>query len=203
MSALVQQFRALPRAAKWLAYLGVVLVAYFAVVWPLLKVSDSVNSKAAQLKLEIAQINELRSDVGAGGDLRKGRLAYGNPQRPEDGKVSPESFTRVVNGILDANGVEDRNVTERRVRATGEQAGNYERLILDITFEAKPATVIAVLSDLEKASEVAAVGRVRIDKGNARDEEQQLVRATIAPEAWIGSGAGAPSAPSSTPEVLP
>jgi len=207
VSAIIQKYNALPRAVKWLAYLGVILVAYFGVVMPLLKVSDSLNSQAARLRLAIADGNELRSDVGAGGDLRNGVRLYGMPDRPSDGKVSPESFSRVVNGILDAHNVVG-NVNERRTRLTGDQAaslgpGNFDRMIIDITFESDPETVIAVLSDLERAKEVTAVSRVRIDKGNSRDEDQQKLRAAMSPEAWVAAGAGGSPAPSTTPEVTP
>jgi hypothetical protein len=63
--------------------------------------------------------------------------------------------------------------------------GHIDRLILEVTFEADPSTVISVLADLEKAPEVTTVSRVRIDKTNNRDDTVRTVRATITPEAWI------------------
>jgi hypothetical protein len=70
-------------------------------------------------------------------------------------------------------------------------------VILEVSFESRQETVIEVLAALERAKEVAAISRVRIDKTGMRDEEMQMVRATILPEAWIAtSGAGAAYTPS-------
>jgi hypothetical protein len=78
---------------------------------------------------------------------------------------------------------------------SGAAGAGVERVVLDLTFEAPPETVMAIVSELEHAREVAAVARVDMRKAEARSGEsggggsgERTVRATISPEAWVLTG---------------
>jgi hypothetical protein len=206
MNALLQKFKALPRAAQWLVYLGLVLIAFFAVAMPLLSFSDSVGNNASTLEAAILRRNDFASSAsGDGKYIVDSQTAFGSPLMPATAGLKPEAFTRAVDRILENHQVTDRNVTERKVAMTRDQAlalhvPALDRLILEVSFEADPKTVIAILAELERSPEVAAVSRVKIDRTNIRNEEDRLVRATITPEAWIAaSGSGSSGSDSSGP----
>ncbi len=216
MSALVQKWNALPRAARWLAYLVVFVGLYFGVITPLWNMVDRSGQRAAGLERTLNRAKELSSTESSDGALIASvQSAFGRPMMPGASRLTPEAFGRVVDGILEGHDVLDRTVTERKVpmaQADAERlrAGPVDRLILEVTFEAKQETVIAILADLERAQEVAAVSRVRIDRTGIRDEELQLVRATISPEAWIATSSAGASTPAPQPrstnpieEVIP
>jgi hypothetical protein len=206
MSSLLQKFNALPRAAQWLAYLAVFIVAFFAIIKPVMNYSDTVSAKASQIEDALSKQNDFASATGGnGGILTALQSVYGTPLRPGGG-LKPEAFTRVVDGILENHGITDRTVTERKVRMSGmdhDQASalgvaELDRLILEVTFEAQPDVVVAILAELERAPEVASVSRIKMDRSISRiSDDDHLVRATLTPEAWIAA-AGASSSGSSS-----
>lgn len=217
MTGLVEKWNALPRAARWLAYLVVFVGLFFGAVQPLWNLVDRIGARAASLENALRRSKELSTaDSSEGAVIASAQGSFGKPLMPGSSRLTPGAFGRVVDGILEGHLVQDRTVMERTVPmaqadADRLRAGKINRLILDVTFEAKQETVIAILADLERASEVAAVSRVRIDRTGMRDEEAQLVRATISPEAWIavnpsGASEPAPQPRSTNPsesEVIP
>ncbi len=213
MSALLQQFKTLPRAAQWLAYLAVVLLVFFGIIKPLWGLSDTVGGDASKLETAIARHNDLSSaDSGDGGYIASTQAVFGTPMMPKAGGLKPEDFTRVVDGILESHQITDRNVNERPKTPMASLKPEYktllgvtgiDRLTLEVTFEARPSDVAAILADLERAPEVAAISRVRIDHNNSRNGDiEEVVRTTIIAEAWLAAS-GTPAAPTSTGEVIP
>jgi hypothetical protein len=198
MNNLFSKFMALPRVAQWAIEAIAFLIVFFGIVKPVWSLGDSVGDKASRLESAIARRNDFASPAsGDGANLAAYKAAFGTPMMPKDGGLKPEAFTRVVDSVLESHNVTDRNVTERRIRMTKEQSdvlGPFpiDRLIEEVTFEADPATVVAILAELERSPEVAAVSRVRLDRASVRGgmnlgdaEDEQHVRATITPEAWI------------------
>lgn len=209
MSAAMNWWQGLPRAAKWLIALVLFVVGYFAVFEPVLDFSNRVGADASKIELALTREKAFASsDADSGSTITSTIKAFGRPKMPGD--LKPEAFSRLVNGILEGHGVMTPVISERRVPLAGEAAatlastlniGKIDRLIIEVSFDADPATVVSVIAALEQAREVAAVGRIRIDKPSGRGDEDQLVRATISPEAWI---AAAPSSsPSPSSEVIP
>lgn len=199
MNGLPAKLAALPRAVKWMLLAGVLIVLYFGVFEPTLAFSDRWNRRATELESALARDKELAGLEGDGYRIQAAQSAFGEPVRPGQKDVTPEGLLRVVNAVLDQHGVGGRTVSESSSALTGDAAlalgaGEIRRFILQVSFEADSATVAAVLADLEKAPEVAAVSRVRIDKASVRfgsDEDEAgnggQVRATLSPEAWIVS----------------
>ncbi|HVU64019.1 MAG TPA: hypothetical protein VHC70_08585, partial [Phycisphaerales bacterium] len=185
--SLVEQWRRTPRVVKWAVYAGLVLVGFFALtpVWNLWKRTEA---RASTLESALKQRAGFATDQSRDDSvITSVREKLGSPNMPS--KLKAEAFAKVVDDILDRNNVTQRNVPERRTPLGPETTqtlgmGHIDRLILEVTFEADPSTVISVLADLEKAPEVTTVSRVRIDKTNNRDDTVRTVRATITPEAW-------------------
>jgi len=198
MNALLARFTVLPRAVKWMLLAGSLIVLYFGVFEPTLAFADRWNTRAASLESALARDKELAGLEGDGWKIQSAQSAFGEPVRPGQKDVTPEGLLRVVNAVLDQHAVGGRTVSESTSALTGDAAvalgvGEIRRFILQVSFESDAATVAAVLADLERAPEVAAVSRLRIDKASIRfgaDEDEGLVRATLSPEAWIAARPG-------------
>lgn len=204
MSAITQKYNSLPRAARWLLLTVGVVVVYFGVVEPVLEATNAAKTRADLLATDLAKERALSStDSEQGRVLETGRRSFGEPLLPEDKANKPETLHSVVDRILEEHAVAKSTKSERHIRIAGDEAVKLlgslvstmtaERLILDISFEATPETVTAVLAALEQAREVAAISRVEIRRQDAgRDPRagssssgSRIVKATISPEAWI------------------
>ncbi len=212
MNQLVEKYNALPRIGKWGVWAALVIVLFFGLFEPIDSYQKSIASREETIETALKEQHDHFETEGAKAqELAALQSAFGSPLMPSPGGLKPEAFSRVVNSILESHNITDRTVSERRVRLNGDlgatlAVGNIDRLILEVTFDAQPETVIAVLADLERSPEVAAVSRVRFDKagvraGTANAEEDHLVRATITPEAWVvaGSSSSGPSGGEATP----
>lgn len=199
MKTLLARFAASSIIIKALVICTLIAVVYIGVFEPTLAFADRWNRRATELESAMARDKELAGLDGDGYRIQAAQSAFGEPVRPGQKDITPEGLLRVVNAVLDQHGVGGRTVSESSSALTGDAAvalgaGEIRRFILQVSFEADSATVAAVLADLEKAPEVAAVSRVRIDKASVRfgsvDDESGnggLVRATLSPEAWIVS----------------
>lgn len=198
MSALKERWSTLPRAMKWLVYLVVFAVAWVGVDRFVLVYGDRLATRADALENALRRESELATVESSDGSvINASQIVFGRPRLPGEKPLAPEAFYRLVDGILQSHGISDSRIEESKVRLSGDSAralnvGDIDRLILTVTFEADPETVVLVLSDLESAPEVAAVGKVRIDKvtsGRPGDGDR-LVRAVIMPEAWLVNSGG-------------
>lgn len=198
--SMMHSFKSLPRALRWLIGLGVFVIAYFGVIEPVLGYAQAWQTRASTLETALARDKELASGDGDGGLIQQGQSTFGRPHMPGVKETSPESLYRLVNSLLEAHGVTERSVSERSVPMTGDlaaelKAGTITRLILDVSFEADVPTVISIISELERSKEVAALGRVKLDKsalrsGGSGDDMNDIVRATISAEAWTTARGG-------------
>jgi hypothetical protein len=204
MNALARHFAALPRAFKWAVLALGVIAFYFGLFEPALAFADRFNTRADALQRAVSRDRELASTVSDGFTLQSAQAALGSPIRPGQRDITPEVLLRVVSAVLDAHGVSSRNVSESSSTLSGDQAaalgvGEIRRLVLQVSFEADAQTVVDVLADLERAPEVAAISRLRIDKAGLRSgmfgEDEGLVRVTLSPEAWIARSSSARPAP--------
>jgi hypothetical protein len=189
MSALWERFRALPRSAKWLVLAGLLLLAYFAGVEPAIDAMNRMRARADQREAELAA---LRTGLPDGGEAALHVRRFGPVATPGEPETRPVAFHRLVTEILARHGVKDHRNTTRSV-ALGQgpltdvvktRELKVERLVREVQFEASPEAVAAVVADLEKTPEVAAVSRVQL----ARSDEEgagRVLRATISAEAWI------------------
>jgi hypothetical protein len=194
MTRQLNKFHALPRIWKWVIGAVLVAVAYLVIIDPVLSRIEKFNARAESLERAIARDQELGTVSGDGWTIESGQAIFGSPNRPGDGVVTPESFTRVVNAVLSNHGVFDRNISESSVPLSGDSAaalgvGDIKRHILQVSFEADAPTVVSVLAELEKRPEVAAVSRIRLETASGRnaDADADMLRATISTEGWVAS----------------
>lgn len=198
MNAILARYRALPFVGKAVVWALAVVVLFFGVVDPLLGVADRVAARADGLEAALARRRALADESSPDSQfLAAARAAYGRPLMPGEGGAKPETIYRLVDGVLAGHGVTDRTITESKSRLPGDAArtlgaGEIDRLTLTVTFEADAATVMDIVGELEKAREISAVSRVKLDKSGVRDQSpgEDVVRATIVPEAWLPARAG-------------
>jgi hypothetical protein len=205
MNALVKKYKNLPRSGRWLVWTLVLVVVYFGVVEPVLTMTASAKAHADALAAGLQRERALTStDSDQGRTLAAGRLNFGEPYLPEDPANKPEALHKVVDEILQKHDIGNRVKSERHIRISTDEASqllgplaataSVERLILDISFEAAPEVVTAILADLEQAKEVAAISRVEIrrqdagGRGSTAPSNSKIVKATISPEAWVIAG---------------
>lgn len=201
MNALIDAYFRMPRAGRWLVLFVLFVGAYLLVVEPALDATNAARSRADNLESALQRERRLlapESDTGQ--MLELGMENFGLPRHPAEPGARPEVLQRTVNAVLIRHGVTNATYSERSAAIRSDEAagvvglGNrLDRYVLDVSFDAEPAVVVAILSDLENARDVTAVSRVRIDKSGAgRSRTGQTgtgrdVRASIAVETWIAA----------------
>lgn len=195
MRSVSAMYADLPRAVKWLAWFIVLMVGYFAVVEPVLDFTQKYRTRAQTLESRIARLVSLGNE-----DTEEGRVSaqvlqsFGRAEPPRSSGEAVYLLTRRINVVLDEAGVEDRTQIEKRstFRPRGSDA-RFERIIIEVSFDARPETHTRVLSELESSPEVTAISRVRFDRStrSGSNGSGRLVRGSIAVEAWAQAEAGA------------
>lgn len=199
MSTLSARIASLPRAAKWLLALVAVVVGYFAMVEPGLNFLGTIRSKAQRIESDVRRDGELSDPSSEDGRLLAlGRQNFGAPLPPGEKSNSAETLYRVVDRILKEHGIEDAAINERSSQLRSDylgtvlgDSGKVNRFILEVTFESDTQGALDVLAELEQAPEVSAVSKVRFDKLSVRSasaDKADMVRVTLAPEAWLSAG---------------
>jgi hypothetical protein len=204
ISSLLSAYRKLPRAGKWLVAFAGFCIAYFAVIDPIMAHTAEVRSRADTLEADAARdraLADAESDDGRA--LAAGVSNFGAPLVPSDRANRAESFRSAVDAVLERHGVTNSTQTEResafgsaaQIETVAGPGARVRRVALELTFEATPEAVVAVIADLERTPGVAAVGRVRIDRAataarfgfeeESTEDPTRLVRATVVPEAWV------------------
>jgi hypothetical protein len=205
-ASLLDRYGALPRSMRWLSWLVALLVGYFAVVEPLLDWRNTLEARADALAASLAREQELNSSSSsAGSTIAVSRAMFGVPLLPGPDAARKQAFSARVNAIFRDHHVTPR-ITERQTPVRDSQAASLvdpeyrvERLVLDLSFEAPPETVTAILAELEKSEEVSAVGRLSVRKATegqrpgAREAPSRVVRAQISVETWLSVKSTAPA----------
>ncbi|MBX3385067.1 MAG: hypothetical protein KF768_00690 [Phycisphaeraceae bacterium] len=188
MKSITVMFADMPRAVKWLVSFSLVMGGYFVLLEPVLDYTQAARSRAQALESRIARLASLGNE-----DTEEGRVAaqvlqsFGRAELPRTSGEAVYLLTRRINQVLDEAGVEDRTQIEKRstFRPRGSDL-RYERVIIEVSFDARPETHTRVLAALESSPEVTAVSRVRLDRSTRAGAaaNQRLIRGTIAAEAW-------------------
>ncbi|MBX3357758.1 MAG: hypothetical protein KF745_04950 [Phycisphaeraceae bacterium] len=198
MTALLRRFHALPRAARWLTVFVACMIAYFAIIEPILDRTNAFVTAADNAEASLARERSLAADwSNPARPLAVARTTFGTPALPGPVTSRTAALFARVNTILDAHNIR-AEIAQKQVSLAAEQAAilaqpgeRIDRLILDVTFEADPATVATVLAELERSDEVTAVSRVAIRRADSRSGRSEsgsnTVRAELAAEAWVRS----------------
>lgn len=193
----MSRYHALPRAARWVLLAALACVVYFFAIEPALDHTNRLSAKADAVATSLARESQLTAAWSdANTPAAAAKSAFGSPALPA--AIEPRSralYTRISKVFESHQTVYD--ITERRVplradqvAAIAGQGSRIDRFILDLTFESSPETAAAILADLERSEEVAAVSRVQIRRiDNARSggggAAPRRVRAVFSPEAWV------------------
>src|SRR5262249_11181020 len=161
----------LPRVVQWAIWAGAFLLVFLVVIKPALIISDRIETDASRLASAMAR----RSDLTSPGASDAGLITYsvavsGTPLMPARGATALKAVTLcgVATIIILDIGVTAVTIERLLVRLSGDTASALGvpiiRIIIEVTSEASPEVVSAVLADLERAPEVAAISLVKIDR---------------------------------------
>lgn len=201
MSTLQSRYAALPRAVRWALWGGAVIGGYFLVVEPILNKTDDYRALGDQLARELDEQAKLRASVsGAARTVEQTAAVFGRPTSPAAMSEQAGALERRVNAVFSTHKVNNQRASYRDpavLTATppGSLAGpnqRLERLAVELSFECDLPTLLAVLTDLEQASEVAAISRLNVRKsqpgGRGRNTSSLIVN--LAAEGWqVGAAA--------------
>jgi hypothetical protein len=190
--SLLAAYRNLPRAGRWgvVACLG--LLAYFAVVEPVVTHLGRLNHEAKTRSAELVGFSRESQALGrTRSSVELGQKYFGEVAAPGDSASRVEVFNRRIAEVLERHGVRDSKTTARRssmskgpLLASLGNGAAVSREFSDLQFEATPEQVTAIVADLEKVPEVAGVSRVQLRRVD--DESgSRLLRASISVETWV------------------
>ena len=202
MTQTVAYYRSLPRAARWMLWALAGLVLYFAVIDPLVGLYASISHRAsaeAAMLVGFEQSRQTSDDATA--SVAAGVSRFGEVAGPGDPDGRPDLFGRKVAEILTVHGIKDQKTTTRSstlgrgplLDSLG-QGSQVMRYAIEMQFDSTPEQVAAIVADLEKTPEVAAVTKVQIRRLD--EDRSRTVHATISAETWLltrKSGRGGPS----------
>ncbi len=188
MNALSAWFAQSPRVVRWMVWFVGAMVVYFGVIEPALDVTQKAQLRAGTVESRIRRLVLLGNPDTDEGRVSTQVLAnFGKTELPASAGEAVYLLTRRVNQAFDDAGIEDRTQIEKRstFRPRGSDE-RFERIIIEVSFDARPQTISEVLAVLEASSEVTSVSRVRLDRSNRTGANAgvRTVRGTIAVEAW-------------------
>jgi hypothetical protein len=194
MTRLLASIRAMPRALQWGLAAVIGLIVYFAAVEPALEARAGLAGEAdrkADALLALAHGTRESDEIALG--IRR----FGSVAPPGDPRERADAFNRRVNDILDTHKVTDRTGTTRTIPlaqgplSSALEAGGQrvDRVVRELQFEASPETLAAVVAELERSPEVAAISKVQARK--ADEESGRVLRTILTVEAWVLARKGA------------
>lgn len=189
---LSQRWKALPPVVKFGVGAAAFAAAYFAAIEPAIDAINRDGGKSASN--ETALIEYARS----GGRLRaanetvsRGSREFGEVALPGDPQSRPSEFNSAVDAVLSTHKVEGVTSTSRTAPlATGPltkylgTGQKVDRVMKELSFNATPEALHAVLADLERTPQVAAISRVQVRQGDDREKADRLLKVSISLETW-------------------
>lgn len=182
-SAIIAQYESLPRAGKWLIIFLGVLIAYFAIVEPVMNLTDRFNNEADKAAIAIDRYADTDSDDA--GIIRTGQQRWGAVSPPgRDESAVLDAKVDITKVLEKYNLTRQVNITQRQSQKVRTDRANanvsYTRGPIEIKFTAKPHIATEVLAQIEALPSVAQVAQVRLRKLTDRPE----VEATFVADAW-------------------
>ena len=191
MTQAVAYYRSLPRAARWCFWALSGVLAYFVVVEPLVNLYASMSRRAKDQGTRLVSFEQSRRKADdALASVATGIARFGDVAPPGDPDARPDAFGRKVALILTTHGIKDQKTTTRS-SALGKgplldslgQGAQVMRYAIEMQFDGTPEQVAAIIADLERTPEVAAVTRVQIRRLD--EDRSRTVHATISAETWL------------------
>ena len=221
MNALVARYHALPRAGKWLAWLGGFLAIFFGLVNPALSRAGEWSSSADKIETTLADRAAKKSLIeNSSPELDRSMLAYGTPAMPQKRRDPQADLDRRVRQVLSAHGVTPKRSASkgpdafqrptktadgRPIKSDGPK---LERYSVELSFECDTTRLLGVMRDLERAAEVSSLSKVvvrRIADSNSRGGkgDVSMLSVTLVPEMWVIAQTAPGAAPVKASEARP
>jgi hypothetical protein len=187
----IAYYRSLPRAARWSLWALAGVLAYFAAVEPLVDLYASLNRRVTERSALLVGFDRSRHKADdALASVATGIARFGEVAPPGDPDARPDAFGRKVAAVLTSHGIKDQKTTTRS-SALGRgplldslgQGAQVMRYAIEVQFDGTPEQVGAIIADLERTPEVAAVTKVQIRRLD--EDRSRTVHATISAETWL------------------
>lgn len=193
LGVLQSRYAALPRAAQWLGWFVIAMVAYFVVIEPVLTLTAEARGRAADARDRVASLEvRLNSLERAQAELATGITDLGAIMPLGEQDTQTALLRDRITSVLVNRGFEAWDLTQARPIAVPRNAldpaaapGNRSviRVGFDLTLEGSPDAVLGVLADLEQAPEVTLVRQSNLRR--VERDGRGFLSATISPEVWV------------------
>ena len=221
MNALLTRYHALPRAGKWLAWLGGFLALFFGLINPALSRAGEWGSSAEKIESTLADRAGKKALIdNSAAELERSMLAFGNPAMPQKRRDPLADLDRRVRQVLTAHGVTPKRSVNKGPepfqrptktadgRAIKSDGSKLDRYAIELSFECDTTRLLGVMRDLERAAEVSSLSKVivrRIVESNSRGGKSDvaLLSVTLVPEMWVIAPPAAGAVPAKAPENRP
>jgi hypothetical protein len=200
VTSLVNWYRSLPRAMRWLVWFGVGLAVYFLGVERVVDVLAALHARGDQHLAVLERYEGAAEAIRRSGDIALlGVRQNGNVEMPGDPVSRPLEFDRAVAEVLKKHGISGETITTRTTPLNGNyplvkkaQRDNMrvDRLTKTLEFQAPPEVVVKVLADLEQNPKVTTISNVQMRAVESRGAPTTSVSASITIETWIMSRKG-------------
>jgi hypothetical protein len=197
LNALFYRYRALPRSGRWLIIFGLFVVAYFAVLEPVMERTGHYKSQADGLARSLGEKAQIRGKIADNaGVIEQLTGLFGRPTPPADRSRRSSALEKRINTIFSEHQVSNQRTTYREPvaltteapRALAGPKDRLERLAAELTFETDIPTLMAILTQLEQSPEVSGVTKISIRKvapsGRSREKDGP-VQVNLTAETWI------------------
>jgi hypothetical protein len=193
IAVLQARYAALPRAAQWLGWFVVAMVAYFVIIEPVLGLTAQARGSAADARDRVASLEaRLNSLERAQAELATGITDLGAIMPLGEQDTQTALLRDRITSILVNRGFAAWDLTQARPiavprNALDPAAAPVGRTVLrvgfDLTLEGSPDAVLGVLADLEQAPEVTLVRQSNLRR--VERDGRGFLSATISPEVWV------------------
>lgn len=188
----IARWQALPRTAKWAIFAAIGMGLYFGVVELALDQTNKLDSAADLAALKLREYERQEASRAEALDrIAVGSAAFGSVQVPAKDSTRVTKVSDQIGTILTDHGVTEWNVQTARGSPLGRallpslyrpDVEELQKVVFTVTLTDRQATVLAVIADLERIPEIAAINTAtlrRAEKGKDR------ISATLSPEVWV------------------
>ncbi len=193
MTSLLALYHRLPRAGRWLVWGLSMVLGYFLVAEPAVDRYNRLSLRADERATALAALN--RPDPASEQAIALARRRFGAVALPGEPGTRVPVLNEKIREVLEGQGVRDYTKSSKTAQLTVGPLVNalprerrIVRLVQEVEFTGTPEQVAAIVADLERVPEVAAVSRVTIRRA-PEDAGPRMVQAIIAAEAWEMSDA--------------
>lgn len=190
MSRWIERVARLPRAVQWSLGAAVFVALFYGVIDPALAWRSALVGRAEVAEGRVDALTTLLAQrASSEHQLQLASRAHGPAHKPGEFEAERQAITGAIERVQGAHGIVVTSIEPRTMSAQDSTllAGlgaeqEVVRLVYVMSFQADPATITAVLRDLEASPEIQRVAGVRITR-TGRGEERTLA-ARLEPETW-------------------